>query len=203
MKRQKLFLAVLSVLALGVSASAAERDVQDLVYLGEKGPVLVRLHVRIDGKPLLDVWEDFVGKLFAYLDADGDGVLSKTEAAHMPPMAVLFSDGPTFVGKQPNIAVAFDRNQNGKITKEELAEGLSKNGAAPFQFRSDETVANKLMIAYVGQLAPLSADALNAKLFTLLDADKNGKLSRAELAVRRRFCTSSTWMTTKRSAPRK
>jgi Ca2+-binding EF-hand superfamily protein len=182
MKTYHLLAIVTALLILGQTGHAAERDVQDFVYLGDKAPVLIRLHVRIDGKALVDVWEDFMGKLFAYLDVDGDGVLSKTEAARVPSIPVLFNNGPGFAGQRANIAEAIDKNQDGKITKAELADWFRRNGAAPFQFRSGETARNQILVVYGGQMQPLSADALNEKLFTLLDTNKDGKLSREELS---------------------
>lgn len=182
MKAHALFAAVLAMFVLGLSVSAAERDVQDFVYLGDKGPVLVRLHVRIDGKPLVDVWEEFVGKLFAYLDADGDGVLNETEAGRVPPVPFLFNNGPGFPRPPQMMARLIDKNRDGKITKDELADWLRKNGAAPFQFRTRVNQLNEVRLVFAGQAAPPSADAINEKLFALLDTNKDGKLSREELA---------------------
>lgn len=186
MKVHALFAAVLILFSGGTGVSpvrAAERDVQDFVYLGDTGPLLVRLHVRIDGKPLVDVWSDFMGRLFAYLDVDGDGVLSKTEAERVPPIPVLFNNGPAIGGQRPNVAAAIDSNHDGKITREEMADWYRRNGAGPFQFRTAAPVTeNRVQVVFYGQAGPLSADALNAKFFTLLDTDKDGKLSRAELA---------------------
>jgi Ca2+-binding EF-hand superfamily protein len=163
-------------------AAAADRDVQDFVYMGEKGSMLIRFHVSIDGKPLMDVWEDFMGKLFDYLDLDGDGVLSKTEAARAPSVPVLFNNGPGFAEQQPNIAQAIDKDRDGKITRQELADWYRQNGAAPFQFGTNGPLQVQPRLVFAGQPQTLSADALNDKLFALLDADKNGKLSREELA---------------------
>ncbi|HEY7426690.1 MAG TPA: hypothetical protein VH682_20815 [Gemmataceae bacterium] len=182
------FAAILAVLSLGLTGGAAapkdtaDRDVQDFIYMGEKGPMLIRFHVSIDGKPLMDVWEDFMGKLFAYLDLDGDGVLSKTEAARAPSVPVLFNNGPGFAGQQPNIAQAIDKDRNGKITRQELADWYRQNGVVPFQFRTNGPQQNQVRLVLAGQPQTLSADALNDKLFALLDADKNGNLSREELA---------------------
>jgi Ca2+-binding EF-hand superfamily protein len=182
MKAHSLFAAVLAVFVFGLPVRAAERDVQDFVYLGDKGPVLMRLHVRIDGKPLVDVWEEFVGKLFAYLDVNGDGALNKNEASRLPPMPMLFNNGPGFAGPRLNIVLALDKDHDGKITKDELTDWLRKNGAAPFQISAggNQQIQTRLIIA--GQAEPPSADAINEKLFTLLDTDKDGKLSREELA---------------------
>ncbi len=156
---------------------------QDFVYLGDKGPVLIRFHVRIDGKPVLDVWEDFIGKLFTYLDVNKDGVLSKEEAERAPQLVLLFNNGPGVRTQFTRAAGAIDKNKDGKITRVELADWYRRNGAAPFQFRTAAPQPNQFIaVRFAGQQPALSADALNEKLFTLLDADKDGKLSREELS---------------------
>jgi Ca2+-binding EF-hand superfamily protein len=171
-----------AVLALaGMAAGAAppksgtERDVQDFVYMGDKGPVLLRFHVIMDGKPFIEVWEAFMGRLFAYLDQDGDGVLSKDEASRVPPVQALFNN-------LPNIPDPLDKNHDGKVTREELAEWYRRVGATPFRFRTGSAPQEQVVVRFVGQPQPMSADALNEKLFALLDTNKDGKLSRAELS---------------------
>lgn len=151
--------------------------------MGEKGPVLLRFHVRIDDKPLVEAWEDFMGKLFAYLDLDGDGVLSKSEAARVPPIPLLFNLGGGLGGQRPNFVESIDKDRDGKITRRELADWYRQNGAAPFQFRTNEPQPRQVVFATLaGQAQTLSGDALNEKFFKLLDANKDGKLSREELA---------------------
>ncbi len=164
-----------------LAAPTPERDVQDLVYLSDKGAVLMRLHVRIDGKPLVDAWEGFVGNFFAYLDVDGDGVLNAKEAARVPPIPMLFNNGPGFAGPRPNIAMALDQNRDGKITKVELADWLRRNGVTPFQLRAGGNQQFQTRVVIAGRAEPPSADAINEKLFALLDTNKDGKLSREEL----------------------
>jgi Ca2+-binding EF-hand superfamily protein len=195
MNARLLTFAALAVFGLGAAAladppkAAPSRDTQDFVYLGDKGPVLLRFHVQIDGKPLMDVWENWIGGLFAYLDSDGDGVLSKEEAARVPPVQQLFNNAPGLVaarpvlaGQRPGSPAALDKNRDGKVTREELADWYRRNGAAPFQFSSGNAGGpQQLVVRIAGQPQPLSADALNEKLFNLLDANKDGKLSREEL----------------------
>src|SRR5262249_33564558 len=70
-----------------------------------------------------------------------------------------------------------------KITRRELADWYRQNGAAPFQFRTNgRQQQQRVVVRFAGQPQPLSADALNEKLFKLLDANADGKLSREELA---------------------
>jgi Ca2+-binding EF-hand superfamily protein len=183
MRAVHLLAAGLTLLGLTLPVGAAERDVQDFVYLGDKGPLLIRLHVRIDGKPLVEVWEQFMGRLFDYLDVDGDGVLNKAEAARVPPAPVLFNNAANFVGQRANLPQALDKNGDGKVTRAELAEWYRRIGAEPFQFRpGGGGMENQVRLFVAGQTAPPSADAINEKLFQMLDVNKDGKLSREELA---------------------
>ena len=61
-----------------------EEQIQDVVFLGETRPVLLRLKFQVDGKPFLVRWRTYLSRLFAYYDRNGDGVLSRTEAARIP-----------------------------------------------------------------------------------------------------------------------
>src|SRR5690349_9683134 len=63
---------------------SAAADVQDVVFFSEARPILFRLHLEVDGKPYTARWEEYLRKLFTYLDRDGDGVLDKDEAARAP-----------------------------------------------------------------------------------------------------------------------
>src|SRR5262249_28238921 len=85
-----IFLALVSTAPAAPSAEGpGPGDEVDLVYLGDVRPVLLRLHVQIDGKPFGEAWDAFLAKLFKYLDRDGDGVLNKDEAERAPTGAHL------------------------------------------------------------------------------------------------------------------
>src|SRR6266540_1744148 len=72
-------LTLLLFLPAAVSAGEDEQPptYQDLVFLGDKGPVFVRVYVEVDGKPADLAWKNFLQKWFKYLDRNGDGSLTK------------------------------------------------------------------------------------------------------------------------------
>src|SRR5947209_5304636 len=88
-------------------------DAQDFVFFSETRPLLIRLHVHIDGKPLLangmvqapsaDALND---ALFTLLDTSKDGKLSKDELA-----------------AAPALLLKLDANDDEMITPQELLPG--------------------------------------------------------------------------------
>jgi Ca2+-binding EF-hand superfamily protein len=174
----------------GAAALAPGTDAQDLVFFGQTRPVHLRLHISLDGKPFRAVWGAFVGRLFRHLDVNGDGALSKDEAERAPPVQTLFGTNffGGFVPPPPSLAV-LDADKDGKVSREELAAYYERSGGAAFQLRFGDVSgfgSRRVGFAGSGDLMgrwPAAADALNERLFELLDANKDGKLSRQELAA--------------------
>ncbi|MGH7174598.1 MAG: hypothetical protein ACRELG_30390, partial [Gemmataceae bacterium] len=162
-------------------------DVQDFVFLAEARPVLVRLHVRVDGKALPAAWDDFMKYLFAYLDVNGDGVLSKQEAERAPAAAQLGSVIGGLTRRAQSSAPkmdAVDGDKDGKVSLVELTAYYRKNGFQAFQFQLDmkPNEANGLMALYSGGARPdPEVAAVSRAIFALLDSDKDGKLTAKEL----------------------
>ncbi len=166
----------------------AADDAQDVVLLTEGRALLVRAHVRVDGKPFRAAWDAYVDRVFKFLDLNGDGVLDKTEIERMPPTQLLIGGGPSIYsaggppGTQPNRPVA---NADGKVTGDEFAAFLRRVGASAFQFQMGGGGLNPFGVRVInlGQQEPTSSEALNDAIFALLDTNHDGKLSREELAA--------------------
>jgi Ca2+-binding EF-hand superfamily protein len=151
---------------------AVARDHYDLVFLGDTCPVLIRLHIRIDGRPLQQAWDDFIDGLFRYLDRDGNGVLSQEELQRVPRPQFLLSllggnlsdmaPTPSRSAPAPQVSLVPDQ-----VTRAGLAGYYRLSGIEPFAaFIHDKTS---------------QAEALTDALFKTLDLNHDGKLSKEEL----------------------
>src|SRR5262249_26338570 len=116
-------LAGLALLACAPGGEAAGppagSDAQKIGYLGDRGPLLIELRVRIDGNPFRSQHRAFMDHLFTYLDRDRDGMLSRAEAEAAPTAQSLTSGlgGLLFLRRvAPNQARLSARD--GKVTRE-------------------------------------------------------------------------------------
>ena len=126
-------------------------------------PIFIRLRLDAGGKAFRAAWLDAVKALHAYLDRDGDGTLTKEEADRGSlPMMVRAATGGAAALPRADL----DTNpKDGKVSVDELADVL-RPALGPFRVQ-------------VGRLAVERNDAL----FNHLDRDKDGMLTKDELAA--------------------
>lgn len=163
----------------------------DVIFLADSRPVLVRLHVQLDGKSLVERWNGFITDLFKQLDKNKDGTLDRAEATTIPSPSELFvaSAGRGF---RPAVLpgasiVGVDPNNDGKVTRDELADYYANKGGSPLslvQGNGDNEAYRRRVLGFSGQQPEQGqAEAINKALFAALDVDKDGKLSRQELVA--------------------
>jgi Ca2+-binding EF-hand superfamily protein len=150
----------------------ASRDVEDVVFFGESRPLLIRIHIQINGKPFRDVWDEALHDLFRYVDLDGNGVLDANEVVHAPPppfvLQLLRGSYMETAAKRSRRSLELQVNLvGGKVTPQGLGTYYRLSGVDPF-------------VALV-QDQSSQAGPLTEALFRELDANKDGKLSREEL----------------------
>jgi Ca2+-binding EF-hand superfamily protein len=164
---------------------ATASEGHDFVFLAEARPILVRVHVTVDGKPLQAAWDDFVKHLFNELDKNKDGTLDKAEIERAPAADLILSGGLGAGFGQWTPGPKFedlDSNKDGKVTLAEFASYYRKHGLEPFQFQLKPAPQNPLGGLLGGQRPEPSVSAVSERIFALL-AGKDGKLTAEKLAA--------------------
>ena len=147
-------------------------DAQDLVLFLDARPYLIRLHLQISGRSFRGNWDESIAHLFRYLDVDGDGALSKKEAALAPSKSqcVQLMTGLTI---EPDAAPEFA----------ELAGGAKATIVKlPFFSRYYLHAGGGALQIEWGWRQP-GQDRLSDALLQHLDKNKDGRLSSAELSA--------------------
>ncbi|HTM53756.1 MAG TPA: hypothetical protein VL175_06980 [Pirellulales bacterium] len=147
-----------------VSPRGAPADAQDLIVLGPLRPLLVRLHVTVDGRPFREEWDRRFDELFAELDHDGDGRLSVAQgddvARHM---SGSLRDAPRSIAKDSALASAAD--ENGTVDRRTLAAYIQK-----------------ILPTFGLRARPVISQSAGRALLPLLDTNVDQQLSADELA---------------------
>ena len=63
-----------------VFAVSPDEEIQDLLFLGDTRPLLIRLHIRVNGEGHHGRWREFVGRLHVDADTDSNRVVTRAEA---------------------------------------------------------------------------------------------------------------------------
>lgn len=151
--------------------AAVRVDYRDYVFLASDRPVLLRLHVHLNGVPYFVACDAFLQKWVRHFDRDGNGVLSKAELERVPNAAFLQVHLRGAIGRrlrgQTLRLAEVDANKDGKVTLEELIAHYQRTGLSPLRFSTGSNQAH--------------VDGITDALFKQLDANSDGKLSPQEL----------------------
>ncbi|HTU20975.1 MAG TPA: EF-hand domain-containing protein [Gemmataceae bacterium] len=147
-------------------------DYVDFVFVASDRPVLLRLHLRNNGRPYTAAWDDYMQKLFSHLDKNGDGTLDKVETERAPNIRFLQfhlqgAIGFPYQGSKDQMG-QFDKNKDGKVSLAEFKAFYRRGGITPLQFISSSNRA--------------STDTVTNTFYQRLDSNKDGKLSAEEMA---------------------
>jgi Ca2+-binding EF-hand superfamily protein len=170
--------ALLTALAAGVVFAAAPptetgpSDELRFVYLTDKGPVRIAMHLRYGDRPYQAAFQDWAKKFFAHFDTDKSGALSPAEAGRLldPNFLSTIAQGGITGGRFNAVQFAtLDTDKDGKVSDREFINYLGRASLGGFRFSMDESAAQ-------------SATRVNDALWRLLDANRDGKLSKDEVA---------------------
>lgn len=155
------------------SPAPAQSDAVDLAFLAEGRPYLLRVQVKVDGKSVTSLRNDYFKKWFDHFDRNGDGKLDAKEIEHAPTGAAMlqFMRPDSFFGKPPSKQVMrladFVKDASASVTFADFARYYDKQGVAALQVSSDPAGA------YYQEV--------DDGLFKLLDRNGDGKISKQEL----------------------
>ena len=162
-----------STFAKGVDAGSIA-DVQDVLFFPEGRPVLIRLHILVDGKPYGDRWQGYLMRWFHFLDRNEDGFLDRKEADRAPAdrlLQELFGNPFTYRTMSAPDFEELDRDHDKKVSLTEFLHHYRQSPAGPV------SIAAELKLSLPG----LSYNVLTEALYTLLDQDHDARLSQSEL----------------------
>lgn len=171
--RRALMLGVVAAVLAGRAAGAApdvaapadDGDSHFLVLLAPAHPVFIQIRVQVDGRGLRAVRRDYAAKLFAQYDKNGDQGLDRQEVQAIQPLIKAANARETVAIADRWEAVDLDPADE-RISLDELTAYI------------DRVFGSTFLLTVKPLRGTQSVD-----LFPLLDLNRDGKLSRAELAA--------------------
>lgn len=153
------------------SRSGNDAEIQDLLFCAPRRPFLIRLHVSVNGKGFRVIRQQWADAKFVALDVDQSGFLEGDELKHLPSRNAL---GSGLTDGSAGFAEADSDPVDGKVSATECGRYLLAT-TTPFALL---TQANRPGMVYSDV-----NDATRVNLFPKLDCNRDGILSREEIAA--------------------
>lgn len=132
-------------------------------------PLVVDLHINVEGKPLENSFSDFIDGMLKNADTDQDGTPKWEEVREHPKFRYGSYGNTAFRGVNfKTVLDSYDINRDGIFDRDEAPRFLTQNagGARAFSLRSQGSLGR-----------PLTPET---ELFRLLDTDQDGAISEQE-----------------------
>ncbi len=151
--------------------ASADSPAERIVLLTPGGPLVVDVAIMIDGDLHSTALAELVDAAYAAADTDGDGVRTWEEVADSPAfMYGQFGNLPITEDSQKDQLVSmYDRNRDGLVNREEVPRFVTRNVGRSRSFSLQSS--NEFRRAGRAQ----------SPLRRLLDADRNGAITSAEM----------------------
>ncbi len=145
---------------------------QDMVFFSQKGPVLFRLSVKVDGQSVPTLIDNYLSQWFDRLDQDKNGQLDATEIQLAPnarTMSQIMRGGYYYPNKNTSLSFnAVKQLGQGGITRDEFLDHYRNGGLGAWQ----------MLRTYMNSQASYGS---SEKLFQLLDANGDKKITGKEI----------------------
>ncbi|MBW3543132.1 MAG: hypothetical protein KY476_22970 [Planctomycetes bacterium] len=159
--RPTVSLLMLATLTTAAPAAADERpagETRDVVLLLDGGPLHLRFHIALKGRSLDAARSDYIERLIAALDADGDGKVSRKETAGSP----LFNARRRFLDNPFLAELDGDR----VLSRSDIEREVGRVGGETVSYRQETSAAEN-----------------DLEVFKLLDADGSGSIEPTEMRL--------------------
>jgi Ca2+-binding EF-hand superfamily protein len=154
----------------------------DLICLAAKLPIIIRLHISVDGRPISEYRAAIARRLFDGLDTDKNGVLEGKELKALPTPQMLAAAGRDPEAPQGAAAISAPiLTGKSRVTAEEWSQALFPPGSSPISRISFGSTSRE-MSGPPGSMEDSDKGGELAVLLSAIDSNGDGRLSVAELS---------------------
>jgi Ca2+-binding EF-hand superfamily protein len=163
----------------GAGSQSAEETV-DLICLAAERPIIIRVHIWVDGQPMSEFRAAIARRLFDSFDANKNSLLEGKELAALPTQQMLAAAGrgAQSLSQAPPASLV---PKQGQVTPEAWSQFLFPPAASPLASISFVSPPAEMRGPAAAMDMPATGGEL-AALLSAIDSDGDGRLSVAELS---------------------